>query len=121
MRRLFSQLISVVLCLFLFTSMGCSPSQKPISDNKGVGLFMKQVEDSAERGRWQEANSSVKKLEAAWKRDRDRLTTTRTRQSVNKFEGSLKELKEEVQDRDKEDVAEEIASMRNHYRKITAP
>jgi len=100
---------------------GCNWAQKPISDDQGVVLFMNQVEDRAAQDQWEDADQSVGELQAAWERDRERLTSDRTRPSVDAFERSLKELKEEVSERDKEAVKEEISLMRKHYRNITSP
>lgn len=111
----------ILLFLLLLEFTGCTPAQKPISDNQGVVYFLNQVEDSARENRWKEAAGSVNRLEAAWEKDRDRLTAPRTKENVKKFEASLKELREEVQEKDKEDVNEEIGKMRDYYRNITGP
>jgi len=121
MYRFLVRVVFVALSLLFLSALGCTPSQKPISDDQGVVYFMNQVEDSAREGRWQEAEDSVAKLEAAWARDRNRLNTPKTRDNINKFEVSLQELRDEIADRDKEDVNEEIERMRDYYRNITGP
>lgn len=113
--------VIVLLCCLLLLTAGCAMLQKPISDNKGVVFHLTKVETQAAEGAWKEAGDSVKRLETAWNRDRGRLTSKRTQGNVKKFEASLEELKEEVRERDKEDVGEEISAMRNYYRNITSP
>lgn len=121
MGKIHTTVVYFVFVSFLLMAWGCSPAQKPISDDQGVVYFLNQVENSSREGRWQEAGDSVRKLEVAWSRDRDRLSTPRTRKNVDKFESSLKELEKEIGERDKEDIAEEIEAMRDHYRNITGP
>ena len=121
MQKNFSYIYPFLMLLILVAVSGCSPAQKPISDDQGVVYFLKQVEDSAAQERWQEARESVDKLEEAWRRDRDRLLTSRTQEKVESFENSLEKLKKEVRERDKKDTAKIISSMRNDYRDITSP
>ncbi len=111
----------ILTCLLMLPVMGCSPAEKPISDDQGVAFHLKQVEDRAAQGQWSNASDSLTRLEAAWKRDKGRLTSNRTRTNVNRFEASLKELKEDVRERDKEEVSKGIATLRRHYRNITSP
>lgn len=121
MHRAFIRVVCVLLCSLLLVLQGCTPQQKPIRDSQGVPYFLNQVEDSSRHNRWQEAETGVRELEAAWERDRDRLTTNRTKENVKRFEASLEELKENVEEQDEEDVVEEVKAMRGYYRNITEP
>ena len=114
-------LLPIALCLIFTAISGCSPAQKPIRDSQGVVYFLNQVEDNASRELWQEAGESVNELEDAWKRDRARLLTPRTREMVESFETSLGKLKIAVRKQDKKDTLELISSMKNDYRNISSP
>ena len=111
-------LISIFI---IFSSLGCSLLQKPISDNRGVAFFLQEVEAAAREGRWAQASSGVDRLETAWQRDRDRLNSPRTKLNVTRFDRALKELKRDVKARNERETLEQVKYMEDVYRNITSP